>query len=72
MGRDVAARMRYQGASLEAAARIVLERVGELGGTGGLIAVDAEGNVTLPFISEGMYRGCVHPGEEPQVAIYGD
>ena len=72
VGRDVAARMRYQGASLEAAARIVLERVGELGGTGGLIAVDAEGNVTLPFISEGMYRGCVHPGEEPQVAIYGD
>ncbi len=72
VGRDVAARMRYQGASLDAATRAVLEQVGELGGTGGLIAVDAEGNVVLPFISEGMYRGYVRPGESPQVAIYGD
>lgn len=72
VGKDVAARMRYQGASLEAATRVVLEQLGELGGTGGLIAVDAEGNVVLPFISEGMYRGYVRPGEEAHVAIYGD
>lgn len=56
VGHDVAARVRYQGASLEDAVRAVLARVGELGGTGGLIAVDKKGHVTLPFISEGMYR----------------
>ena len=67
----VAARVRYQGASLEDAVRAVLARVGELGGTGGLIAVDKKGHVTLPFISEGMYRGCVRGAEAPLVAIYG-
>ena len=71
VGHDVAARVRYQGASLEDAVRAVLARVGELGGTGGLIAVDKMGHVTLPFISEGMYRGCVRGAEAPLVAIYG-
>jgi len=71
VGHDVAARVRYQGASLEDAVRAVLARVGELGGTGGLIAVDKKGHVTLPFISEGMYRGCVRGAEAPLVAIYG-
>ena len=45
--------------------------MGELGGTGGLIAVDKKGHVTLPFISEGMYGGCVWGAEAPLVAIYG-
>lgn len=71
VGHDVAARMRYQGAALDDAVRAVLERVGALGGTGGLIAVDREGNVSLPFISEGMYRGCVRGNETVRVAIYG-
>ena len=71
VGHDVAARMRYQGAEVGQAARAVLERVGELGGTGGLIAVDREGRVALPFISDGMYRGCVRGDETPRVAIYG-
>ena len=72
VGHDLAARMRYQGVGLDEAARAVLENVGRLGGTGGLIAVDSAGNVALPFISEGMYRGCVRPGEEPRVGIYGE
>ncbi len=71
VGHDVAARMKYQGASLEQAVTEALARVGELGGTGGLIALDRDGRVTLPFISEGMYRGCVRVGEDPLVAIYG-
>ena len=71
VGHDLAARIRYQGASLEQAACAALARVGELGGTGGLIAVDRQGNVTLPFISEGMYRGCARGNETPRIAIYG-
>lgn len=54
---DVSARMRYKNASLEDAARETIERLTEISGEGGLIAVDTHGNVTLPFNSEGMYRG---------------
>lgn len=44
------------GQRLEDAARAVLEDVRGLGGEGGLIAVDAEGNLSVPYISEGMKR----------------
>ena len=66
---DVAARMRYLGETLEQAACAVLERVTALGGDGGLIAVDPAGNVAMPFVSEGMYRGVMRNGKA-QVAIY--
>jgi beta-aspartyl-peptidase (threonine type) len=56
---DVAARMRYQGVSLADAANAVIERQTEIGGDGGLIAVDAAGNIAMPFNSTGMYRGSV-------------
>jgi beta-aspartyl-peptidase (threonine type) len=67
---DVAARMKYQGLSLENAARETIEHLTSIGGDGGLIAVDALGNVTMPFNSDGMYRGCVSPQGEITIAIY--
>ena len=54
---DVAARMKYKRIDLETAANETLERLTEIGGEGGFIAVDGQGNVVLPFNSEGMYRG---------------
>ncbi|MEP7149279.1 MAG: isoaspartyl peptidase/L-asparaginase [Acidobacteriota bacterium] len=54
---DVAARMKYKGLDLEIAADETLGRLTEIGGDGGFIAVDAHGNVVLPFNCEGMYRG---------------
>jgi L-asparaginase/beta-aspartyl-peptidase (threonine type) len=54
---DVSARIAYAGASLHDAANAVIEDVRQLGGTGGLIAVDAKGNVAAPFASQGMKRG---------------
>jgi len=69
---DVAARMRYAGLSLEEAARrVVMEKLPAIQGRGGLIAVDRAGNVTLPFNTEGMYRGFARPGEPANVWIYG-
>jgi len=56
---DVAARMKYKGLSLEKAARETIDRLTNINGEGGLIAVDSHGNVTLPFNSEGMYRGSI-------------
>jgi beta-aspartyl-peptidase (threonine type) len=43
-----------------------------IGGEGGLIAVDALGNVTMPFNSEGMYRGAVDPAGKISIQIYRD
>jgi len=54
---DVAARMKYLGVDLDEAARGAIDYLTEIGGEGGLIAVDALGNITMPFNSEGMYRG---------------
>lgn len=54
---DVSARIEYAGASLDDATRAVIEDVRQLGGYGGLIAVDAAGNVATPFASQGMKRG---------------
>jgi beta-aspartyl-peptidase (threonine type) len=68
---DVAAQMAYRGVSLEqAAADVVMNRLPRINGRGGLIAVDAQGNVTLPFNTEGMYRGFARTGSEPVTAIY--
>lgn len=68
---DVAARMKYQGIRLNEAARATIEYLREIGGEGGLIAVDGQGNVALPFNSAGMYRGYVTTGSTPVVQIYG-
>ena len=68
---DVACLMEYKGLSLEEAARIVVQdKLAPVGGEGGLIAVDAAGNVTLPFNSEGMYRASRVEGGGAMVAIY--
>lgn len=58
---DVAARMQYRGDGLIAAADAALAEVGAMGGAGGLIAIDRQGQVTLPFNSPGMYRAWLDP-----------
>ena len=68
---DVACLMEYKDLSLEEACRIVVQdKLAPVGGEGGLIAVDAAGNVTLPFNSEGMYRASRTEGGETLVAIF--
>jgi beta-aspartyl-peptidase (threonine type) len=68
---DVAAQMAYRNVSLQEAAHdVVMNRLPKIDGRGGLIAVDARGNVTLPFNTEGMYRGFARVGEAPVTAIY--
>lgn len=70
---DVSAQMKYGGRTLQqATANVIHDKVQELEGSGGLIAVDRHGNVVLPFNSEGMYRGFAYVGGEVEVAIYRD
>mgnify|MGYP001195588317 CR=1 FL=1 len=47
-----------------------MEKLPALGGSGGLIAIDHEGNVALPFNTEGMYRAWGYAGDTPTTGIY--
>jgi len=67
---DVSALMEYRGMKLQEAAQMVLDKVAKLGGTGGLIAIDHDGNIALPFNTSGMYRGHVGVDGEFVVEIY--
>lgn len=68
---DVAAQMEYAGLSLaESAQRVIMDKLPRIEGRGGLIAVDAQGNVAMPFNTDGMYRGYAYVGGEPHAAIY--
>ncbi len=67
---DVSARMKYKNLSLEKAANEAINYLTTIGGEGGLIAVDASGNVVLPFNSDGMYRGFVTIDDGINVMIY--
>lgn len=67
---DIAAKMKYQGLSLaNAAEQVVMHKLKEAGGRGGIIAVDTKGNVAMPFNSEGMYRGIIRADGMPWMAI---
>lgn len=69
---DIAAQMEYQGKNLRAAAETTLAKVAKLGGDGGVIGLDAKGNVMTDFNSEGMYRAYRLAGQKPLIAIFGD
>lgn len=64
----VSALMAYKGASVGEAAQEVIDEIAQMGGDGGLIALDHDGNVAMPFNTEGMYRGMV--AEDGTVEIY--
>ena len=58
-----------EGVALEVAAGTVMREIAQCDGVGGLIAVDAEGNVSTPFSTEAMPRGVLRLGEPPAVEI---
>jgi len=68
---DISAIMEHKGVSLqEAADEVIHKKLPELGGTGGIISVDSDGNFALTFNTEGMYRGSIREDGKPSVAIY--
>jgi len=58
---QIAHRVRFGGEALEAAAQAAIQEVASLGGHGGLIAVDASGNIAMPFASSGLKRAALLP-----------
>ncbi|MFD1218110.1 isoaspartyl peptidase/L-asparaginase family protein [Microbulbifer celer] len=70
---DICARVQYQGQPAAAAAEEVIHKVLlPVGGTGGVIVLDADGNIAMPFNTEGMYRGSRSSGGAANTAIFKD
>ncbi len=68
---DVSCLMEYKNLSLEKACEEVIQkRLKTINGDGGLIAIDRHGNISMPFNTEGMYRGCVSNTCPELVEIY--
>lgn len=68
---DIAAQMRYGNASLEeAATSVIMDDLTEMGGTGGVVAMDAQGNIAMPFNTPGMYRGYIDTEGQMVVQIF--
>jgi beta-aspartyl-peptidase (threonine type) len=67
---SISAKMKYGGMSLAQASATTLEEITALGGDGGFIAIDAEGNYAMPFNTSGMFRGFVNSTGEMEVKMY--
>jgi len=64
--------MEYKGLSVkDAGDEVVMKKLVDRGGEGGVIALDRKGNIAMPFNSEGMYRGYIKEGKS-EVMIYKD
>ncbi len=68
---DISAMMEYRGLSLKDASELaIFTKLASLGGSGGLVAIDASGSIALPFNSLGMYRGFYLADGALETAIY--
>jgi beta-aspartyl-peptidase (threonine type) len=68
---DISALMEYKGMSLQEAARtVVMEKLKQLGGEGGVVAIDKNGNIAMQFNTPGMYRAYVTAEGKAVVEIY--
>tara|TARA_R110000868_G_scaffold38261_4_gene134078 strand:+ start:142 stop:1179 length:1038 start_codon:yes stop_codon:yes gene_type:complete len=70
---DISALMEYKGLSLsEAAKEVIQKKLPELGGDGGIIAVDKNGNMVMEFNTAGMYRATMNDKGELYIEIYNE
>ncbi len=68
---DISCLIEYKNLSLEEACELVInKKQADLGGRGGLIAIDAKGNIALPYSTEGMYRAWQLKDQEKQIKIW--
>lgn len=69
---DVSAHMDYAGKNLASAANVVMKKLAAMGGSGGFVALDKNGNVYMPFNTPGMYRGYIRGDGVPHIFFYGE
>jgi beta-aspartyl-peptidase (threonine type) len=70
VARDISALIEYRALTVQQAVDTVIKKVGDLGGDGGVIAMDKFGNIGISFNSEGMYRAYINSEGKPVVEIY--
>ena len=68
--RTIAAKMEYQNKSVQQATQETIDEMGQMGGSGGVIALDKDGNIAMPFNTEGMYRGAITEDGKIEIEIY--
>lgn len=68
--RTVAAKMEFQNKTVQQATQETIDEIAKMGGDGGLIALDKDGNIAMPFNTAGMYRGAITENGEILVEIY--
>ena len=69
---DISALMEYKGLGVAEAVKTVIQKVEDLGGNGGVIALDKNGNMSMAFNTAGMYRGTVRKDGKIEIFIYRD
>lgn len=68
---DISALMEYKNLPLKNAANeVVMQKLVKRGGEGGVIAIDKNGNIAMPFNSEGMYRASIDTEGKVYIGIY--
>jgi len=70
--RDISALMEYRNLNIRDACQEEIKKLSELKGTGGVIGVDAQGNIAMEFNTSGMFRAYIKSSGERQVAIFGN
>lgn len=68
--RTIAAKMEYQNKNIQTATQETIDEIGKMGGDGGVIALDKNGNIAMPFNTAGMYRGAITEDGEVMIEIY--
>ena len=70
---DISALMEYKGLKISEASKIVInEKVAKLGGDGGVIGIDKNGNIAMEMNTNGMYRAHMNSKGDIVVKIYND
>jgi beta-aspartyl-peptidase (threonine type) len=73
VGHEIASRVAYLGETLEIAAdRVIMHNLAGYGIGAGIVALDAEGQITAPYNTDGMFRGWITQDGELSVATHGD
>ncbi|SHF83184.1 beta-aspartyl-peptidase (threonine type) [Mariniphaga anaerophila] len=70
--RDISALMEYKKLGVKEACAAEIQKLTQLGGTGGVIALDANGNMAMEFNTSAMFRGYIKSTGEKEIAIFAE
>ncbi len=67
---DISARIKYLNETVQQSSEKIIEQLKNIGGSGGVICIDKNGNISMPYNTAGMFRGYCKVGKEPQIFLY--